>query len=207
MATKAREALLDPMLEKNPILLQVLGICPALAITTLVENAIAMTLATTAVLVVSNVVVSMLRHFIPDSVRIIIYLTVVASLVIIADQVLAAFFFELSVQLSVYVGLIITNCIVLGRAESFASQNGVWASAMDGLGNGIGYGIVLTATAFIRELLGSGQILGQTIIETTESGGSFHAIGLLSAPAGAFFVVMVLVWILRGWKSHQAEEA
>ena len=197
MSDDPRTTLLDPLVERNPVLYQMLGICPALAISTAMENALAMGLCTAAVLTISNLSVSLIRHLVPDNVRIIIYLVIVASLVIVADQVLRTFYPELSTQLSVYVGLIITNCIVLGRAEAFASQNGPWLSTLDGIGNGLGYALVL----------GTGAVLGYPVFRTVEDGGWFDTVGLLSAPAGAFFVVMVLVWVLRAWKRAQAEEA
>jgi Na+-transporting NADH:ubiquinone oxidoreductase subunit D len=206
MAASSRSTFLDPLLEKNPVMGQILGICPALAITTLVENAVAMAAATTAVLALSNLSISLIRKLIPDSVRIIIYLVIVASLVIVADQILRAFFPDLSAQLSVYVGLIITNCIILGRAEAFASQNGPVLSTLDGLGNGLGYGLVLVVVASIREVLGSGTFLGHPVLATTATDGWFETLGLMTAPAGAFFVVMVLIWILRAWKTDQVEE-
>jgi Na+-transporting NADH:ubiquinone oxidoreductase subunit D len=207
MADDPKTTLVDPLVERNPVIYQVLGICPALAISTAVENAFAMSAATVAVLTISNISVSLIRNLVPENVRIIIYLTIIASLVIVADQVLRTYFPELSTQLSVYVGLIITNCIVLGRAEGFASQNGPTLSGLDGLGNGLGYALVLCLVASIRELLGAGQWLGQQVISTVEQGGSFHTIGLLSAPAGAFFVVMVLIWLLRWWKPDQVERS
>ena len=206
MAASSRSTFLDPLLEKNPVMGQSLGICPALAITTLVENAVAMAAATTAVLALSNLSISLIRKLIPDSVRIIIYLVIVASLVIVADQILRAFFPDLSAQLSVYVGLIITNCIILGRADAFAAQNGPVLSTLDGLGNGVGYGLVIVVVASIREVLGSGTFLGHPVLATTATDGWFETLGLMTAPAGAFFVVMVLIWILRAWKTDQVEE-
>ena len=207
MQTDPKAAFLDPLVERNPVIYQILGICPALAISTAMENAFAMGLATTAVLTISNLSISLIRSLVPENVRIIIYLVIVASLVIVADQVLRTYFPQLSTQLSVYVGLIITNCIVLGRAEAFASQNRPWVSTLDGLGNGLGYALVLCVVAFFRELLGSGQLLGHQVLATADDGGWFQTVGLLAAPAGAFFVVMVLVWILRAWKTEQVEEA
>jgi Na+-transporting NADH:ubiquinone oxidoreductase subunit D len=207
MAEDPRTTLLDPLVERNPVLYQILGICPALAISTAMENALAMGLATAAVLTISNLSVSLIRNLVPENVRIIIYLVIVASLVIVADQVLRTFYPQLSTQLSVYVGLIITNCIVLGRAEAFASQNGPWLSTLDGVGNGLGYALVLCVVAFVRELLGTGAVFGHPVFRTVEDGGWFDTVGLLSAPAGAFFVVMVLVWVLRAWKRDQVEEA
>ncbi len=207
MQTDPKTAFLDPLVERNPVIYQILGICPALAISTAMENAFAMGLATAAVLTISNLTISLIRKLVPENVRIIIYLVIVASLVIVADQVLRTYFPQLSSQLSVYVGLIITNCIVLGRAEAFASQNRPWVSTLDGLGNGLGYALVLCVVAFVRELLGAGQLLGYQVLPTTDNGGWFETVGLLAAPAGAFFVVMVLVWILRAWKTEQVEEA
>ncbi len=206
MAENAKQTLIDPLVERNPVINQMLGICPALAITTALENALAMSVATVAVLTVSNIGVSLIRNLVPENVRIIIYLVIIASLVIVTDQVLRTYFPELSTQLSVYVGLIITNCIVLGRAEAFASQNRPVPSALDGLGNGLGYALVICLVALIRELLGEGQVLGRTVLTTVGDGGWFHSIGLLSAPAGAFFVVMLLIWLLRSWKKDQVEE-
>ena len=207
MAEDPKKTLVDPLLERNPVVYQMLGICPALAITTAMENALAMGLATTAVLTISNLSVSAIRELVPENVRVIIYLVIVASLVIVADQVLRTFFPELSTQLSVYVGLIITNCIVLGRAEAFASQNPPGLSVLDGLGNGLGYALVIVAVAFIRELFGTGAVFGYQLLPNADSGGWFQAVGLMSAPAGAFFVVMLLIWILRAWKTDQVEEA
>ncbi|MEJ2515650.1 MAG: NADH:ubiquinone reductase (Na(+)-transporting) subunit D [Gammaproteobacteria bacterium] len=207
MQTDPKTAFLDPLVERNPVIYQILGICPALAISTAMENAFAMGLATAAVLTISNLSVSLIRNLVPDNVRIIIYLVIVASLVIVADQILRTYFPHLSSQLSVYVGLIITNCIVLGRAEAFASRNRPWVSTLDGMGNGLGYALVLCVVAFVRELLGAGQLLGHQVLPTTDNGGWFETVGLLAAPAGAFFVVMVLVWILRAWKTEQVEEA
>ncbi|MGD8977847.1 MAG: NADH:ubiquinone reductase (Na(+)-transporting) subunit D [Gammaproteobacteria bacterium] len=197
----------DPLLERNPVVYQMLGICPALAISTAMENALAMGLATVAVLAVSNTAISAIRNLVPENVRIIIYLVIVASLVIIADQVLRAFYPELSQALSVYVGLIITNCIVLGRAEAFAAQNKAFPSLLDGVGSGLGYALVLVTVAFFRELLGAGALFGVQVLPTAGDGGWFHTVGLLSSPAGAFFVIMVLIWALRAWKTDQIEEA
>ena len=207
MAEDPKKTLVDPLLERNPVVYQMLGICPALAITTAMENALAMGLATTAVLTISNLSISAIRELVPENVRVIIYLVIVASLVILADQILRTFFPELSTQLSVYVGLIITNCIVLGRAEAFASQNPPGLSVLDGLGNGLGYALVIVAVAFIRELFGTGAVFGFQLLPNADYGGWFQGVGLMSAPAGAFFVVMLLIWILRAWKTDQVEEA
>jgi Na+-transporting NADH:ubiquinone oxidoreductase subunit D len=207
MAQDPMKTFVDPLVENNPVVYQALGICPALAISTAMENAVAMSAATVAVLTVSNISVSLIRNLVPENVRIIIYLVIIASLVIVADQALRTFFPDLSAQLSVYVGLIITNCIVLGRAEGFASQHGPGPAALDGLGNGLGYALVLCLVALIRELFGAGQIFGHTFLKTVDDNGWFHPVGLLGAPAGAFFVVMVLIWVLRAWKPGQVQEA
>jgi len=201
MTERPVKSLVDPLLERNPVVFQMLGICPALAISTAMENALAMGMATAAVLAISNTSISAIRNFVPENVRIIIYL------VIVADQVLRTFFPALSSELSVYVGLIITNCIVLGRAEAFASQNKPGVSLLDGVGNGLGYALVLVTVAFIRELFGAGALFGHKILPTVEDGGWFHPVGLLSSPAGAFFVIMLLIWLLRAWKTDQVEEA
>jgi len=207
MAETPTRTLVDPLLERNPVVYQMLGICPALAISTAMENALAMGLATAAVLTISNLSISAIRNLVPENVRIIIYLVIVASLVILADQILRTFFPALSSELSVYVGLIITNCIVLGRAEAFASQNKPGVSMLDGLGNGLGYALVLVVVAFVRELFGAGAVFGYKVLPTVEDGGWFHPVGLLSSPAGAFFVIMLLIWLLRAWKTDQVEEA
>jgi Na+-transporting NADH:ubiquinone oxidoreductase subunit D len=207
MAETPVKTFADPLLERNPVIYQMLGICPALAISTAMENALAMGLATAAVLAVSNTAISGIRNLVPENVRIIIYLVIVASLVIMADQVLRTFFPDLSQALSVYVGLIITNCIVLGRAEAFAARNKPLPSLLDGIGNGLGYALVLVTVAFFRELFGAGTLFGMKVLPTVDDGGWFHTVGLLSSPAGAFFVIMVLIWGLRAWKTDQIEEA
>ena len=201
-----REALIDPLFNNNPIALQVLGICSALAVTTKMETAFVMSLAVVAVTTLSNVVISMLRNHIPSSIRIIVQLTVIASLVIITDQVLKAYVYDIAQQLSVCVGLIITNCIVMGRAEAFAMQNTPKLSAIDGFANGVGYAIVLMAVAFFRELLGSGSLFGITILTPVSQGGWYVPNGLMLLAPAAFFLIGCFIWAVRAWKPDQIEE-
>ena len=205
MATKKSAAALDPLFNNNPISLQVLGVCSALAVTTKLETAFVMCLAVTGVLTLSNVVISLLRDQIPNSIRIIVQLVIIASLVIVTDQILQAFLYETSKQLSVFVGLIITNCIIMGRAEAFAMQNGPMLSFLDGLGNGIGYSLVLLTTAFIRELLGSGKLFGLTVLPLVSEGGWYVPNGLMLLSPAAFFIIAALIWALRTWKPEQVE--
>ena len=206
MKNSARKTLLDPLLENNPIALQVLGICSALAVTTKMETSVVMCGAVIFVLTFSNLFVSLLRNNIPNSIRIIVQLTIIASLVIIADQFLKAYFFDISKQLSVFVGLIITNCIIMGRAEAFAMQNGPAPSLLDGLGNGFGYRFILIITGFLRELLGSGKLLGHTILPLVTEGGWYPPNGLMVTSAGAFFIIGFFIWVLRTFKKEQIEE-
>jgi Na+-transporting NADH:ubiquinone oxidoreductase subunit D len=203
--SKSREVLLDPIFNKNPIGLQILGICSALAVTSKLETVIVMALAVTFVLAGSNVSVSLIRKQIPSSIRIIVEITIIATLVIIVDQFLKAYAFGISKQLSVFVGLIITNCIVLGRAEAFATKNPPGLSFLDGIGNGLGYSIVLLIVAFFRELLGAGKLLGFTILPTTNEGGWYLPNGLMLLPPSAFFIIGLLIWALRSWKTDQIE--
>lgn len=205
MATPLKRVLLDPLFENNPIALQILGICSALAVTTKMETAVVMALAVSAVTGFSNLAVSVLRNYIPASIRIIVQLTVIASLVIVADQILKAYLFEISKQLSVFVGLIITNCIVMGRAEGYAMQNPPLASFVDGIGNGLGYGIILVVVAFIRELTGSGKLFGVTILQTVNEGGWYIPNGLMLTSSAAFFLIGLFIWGLRTWKPNQVE--
>jgi Na+-transporting NADH:ubiquinone oxidoreductase subunit D len=200
MAKKNRAVLLDPFLHENPIAIQVLGICSALAVTTQMSTALVMSAAVTAVVTLSNLSISLIRNKIPPSIRIIVQLTIIASLVIVTDQILKAYLFEISKQLSVFVGLIITNCIVMGRAEAFAMQNGPVASIMDGIGNGIGYSLVLIFVAFFRELLGAGKLFGVSILPLLNEGGWYNPNGLMVLAPGAFFLIAVFIWILRTWK-------
>ena len=206
MSTKSKEVLLDPLVNNNPIALQVLGVCSALAVTTKLETAIVMSLAVIAVLVFSNVAVSLIRNLIPPSIRIIVQLSIIASLVIITDQVLKAFVYDISKQLSVFVGLIITNCIVMGRAEAFAMQNGPVASAVDGVGNGLGYSLVLIVVAFMRELFGTGKLLGLTVLNPVNEGGWYVPNGMMVLAPAAFFLIGVFIWVVRWKKTDQIEE-
>lgn len=199
------DVLLDPLVDNNPITFQILGVCSALAVTSQLATALLMAVSLTAVVVGSNVVVSLLRNHIPSSVRLIIQITVIASLVIIVDQVLRAYVFEVSKRLSVFVGLIITNCIVLGRAEGFAMKNPPLASALDGLGNGLGYSLILVTVGTVRELLGAGTLLGHRVLPTLVDGGWYEPNGLLVLPPAAFFLIGMLVWAVRTWKTAQVE--
>lgn len=205
-AVTAREALIDPLFNNNPIALQVLGICSALAVTTKMSTAFVMCLAVIAVTTLSNFSISIIRNGIPSSIRIIVQLTIIASLVIITDQVLRAFVYDIAKELSVFVGLIITNCIVMGRAEAFAMQNGPRLSAIDGFANGLGYSIVLMAVAFFRELLGSGSVFGWTVLQPVNQGGWYVPNGLMLLAPAAFFLIGCFIWAVRSWKPEQIEE-
>jgi Na+-transporting NADH:ubiquinone oxidoreductase subunit D len=198
--------LIDPLFDNNPIALQVLGICSALAVTTKLETSIVMSIAVVAVMTLSNFFVSILRNHIPSSIRIIIQLTIIASLVIVTDQILQAFVYDISKQLSVFVGLIITNCIVMGRAEAFAMQNSPGDSVLDGLGNGLGYSLVLIVVGFFRELFGAGQLLGYEVLPVVSNGGWFQPNGLMVLAPGAFFLIGFFIWALRFWKPEQVTE-
>ena len=202
---KEREVLLDPLFNNNPIALQVLGICSALAVTTKMEVALVMCIAVTFVTAGSSFVVSLLRNQIPPSVRIIVQLSVIASFVIVVDQVLKAYLFDISLQLSVFVGLIITNCIVMGRAEAYAMQNGPVMSLVDGFGNGVGYSLILIYVAFFRELIGSGSLMGYTILKPVTQGGWYEPNGLMLLAPGAFFLIGLFIWVLRAIKPEQVE--
>jgi Na+-transporting NADH:ubiquinone oxidoreductase subunit D len=207
MNEETRKVVLDPMVDNNPVVLQILGICPALAVTTSLSTALTMAIALTAVVSLSNVFVSLIRHYIPNNIRIIVQMTIIASLVIIVDQALQAFAYDLSKRLSVFVGLIITNCIVLGRAEAFASKNPVGLSFLDGLGSGLGFGLVLILVGTIRELLGSGTLLGFPILPLVSEQGWYYPIGLMLLAPSAFFIIGLLIWALRSWKTEQVESA
>lgn len=204
--SRAKDVFLDPLFNKNPIGLQILGICSALAVTSKLETVIVMSLAVTFVIAGSNVSVSLIRKQIPNSIRIIVEITIIATLVIIVDQFLKAYAFGISKQLSVFVGLIITNCIVLGRAEGFAMKNPPGLSFLDGVGNGLGYSIVLIIVAFFRELLGAGKLLSFSILPITSEGGWYLPNGLMLLPPSAFFIIGLLIWALRTWKTDQVEE-
>lgn len=205
MASKSRDALLDPLFNNNPIALQVLGICSALAVTTKLEVALVMSVAVISVTALSSFFVSLIRNYIPPSIRIIVQLTIIASLVIVTDQVLRAYLYDISLQLSVFIGLIITNCIVMGRAEGFAMQNPPGLSFIDGVGNGLGYGLILMSTGLVRELFGSGRIFGQVVLPLATEGGWYVPNGLLVLSPGAFFIIGFLIWGLRTWKPAQQE--
>ncbi|TWU66073.1 NADH:ubiquinone reductase (Na(+)-transporting) subunit D [Crateriforma conspicua] len=206
-APKPKEVLLGPLVDNNPIALQILGICSALAVTTKMETSVVMALAVIAVTAFSNLAVSAIRSFIPSSIRIIVQMTVIASLVIVVDQFLKAFFFDISKQLSVFVGLIITNCIVMGRAEGFAMKNPAGISFLDGVGNGLGYGMVLLVVAFFRELFGNGSLFGITIMELDRNGGWYNPNNLMLLPPSAFFLIGIMIWVIRSFRPEQIEEA
>ncbi|MDC0480614.1 NADH:ubiquinone reductase (Na(+)-transporting) subunit D [Candidatus Marinimicrobia bacterium] len=197
LSKKSKKALTDPLSTNNPITLQVLGICSALAVTVKMDTAVVMTLAVVAVLSISNTLIALLRNFIPTKVRIIVQLSVIASLVILTDQVLKAYMYDISKQLSVFVGLIITNCIVMGRAEAFAMQNTPGKSFLDGLGNGLGYGGILIAVSFFREILGSGTLYGFQIIPDAAYSAGYENMGLMVLSPGAFVILGLIVWVHR----------
>ena len=203
--TTAKDALLRPLFDNNPIALQVLGICSALAVTTKLETSVAMAISVIFVLGVSNVAVSLIRKQIPNSIRIIIQMTIIASLVIIVDQVLQAYAFAASKQLSVFVGLIITNCIVMGRAEAFAMNQPPLISALDGIGTALGYSLILIVIGFFRELFGSGKLWGVEVIHLAKDGGWYVPNGLMLLPPSAFFLIGLFIWALRTWKPEQIE--
>ena len=202
-----KEALMDPLFDNNPIALQVLGICSALAVTTNMATALVMSMAVVFVTAGSSTVVSFLRNNIPPNIRIIVQLSIIASFVILTDQILKAYLFDISKQLSVFVGLIITNCIVMGRAEAYAMQNGPWLSFLDGVGNAFGYAIILLAVGFFRELFGAGSLFGFTILRPVTEGGWYEPNGLMLLAPSAFFLIGVFIWILRVWKPEQVEES
>ncbi len=201
-----RKALFDPLFNDNPIALQTLGICSALAITTKLETAVVMSLAVTLVTACSSLAVSLVRNTLPSSIRILGQMTIIASLVILADQFLQAFVYDISKQLSVFVGLIITNCIVLGRTEGFAMKNPPGLSFVDGIGNGLGYSFVLVVVAVFRELLGSGKLFGVTVLPLTTEGGWYTANGLFLLAPSAFILIALFIWALRTCKPEQVED-
>jgi Na+-transporting NADH:ubiquinone oxidoreductase subunit D len=201
-----KKILLEPIVDNNPITLQVLGICSALAVTTSLLPALLMCIALTSVVVLSGGAISSIRRIIPNNIRIIVQMTIIASFVIVVDQLLKAYAFETSKQLSVFVGLIITNCIVLGRAEAFAMKNGVGMSMLDGLGNGLGYSVVLLVVAATRELFGSGSLLGVQILPLTSHGGWYEANGLMLLPPSAFFIIGLMIWGVRSLRPKQVEK-
>ena len=201
-----KDTLTGPIVKNNPIALQILGICSALAVTSSLQVTMVMCIALTLVTAFSNLFISLIRSFIPGSIRIIVQMTIIASLVILVDEVLKAVAYDISKQLSVFVGLIITNCIVMGRAEAYAMKNPPGASFVDGIGNGLGYSVVLIFVAVIRELFGSGKLFGFEILPLITEGGWYNPNGLLLMPPSAFFLIGLFIWILRAWDSKQVEE-
>ncbi len=206
MSSDNKKVLFGPVVDNNPIALQVLGVCSALAVTSSMANALVMTIAVMLVTAFSNLFISAIRNQIPSSVRIIVQMAIIASLVIVVDQVLKAFSYQLSKELSVYIGLIITNCIVMGRAEAFAMKEKPGVSFLDGIGNGLGYGAVLLVVAFFRELLGFGTLFGIEILQLTQNGGWYQGNGLLVLPFSSFFIIGLTIWAIRQWKPEQVEE-
>ena len=204
--SNAKDTLLAPVLNNNPIALQILGICSALAVTSSMKVAFVMCLALTVVCAFSNLFVSLIRNHIPNSIRIIVQMTIIASLVIVVDQVLKAVAYDISKQLSVFVGLIITNCIVMGRAEAFAMKNPPLPSFLDGIGNGLGYSVVLMIVAFFRELFGAGKLWGYEVLQVSTEGGWYVANGMMLMPHSAFFLIGLFIWVLRVSKKDQVEQ-
>ena len=202
----AKSVLLDPLLRKNPITLQILGICSALAVTSKLETVAVMALSVTLVTAFSSFFISLLRRQIPGSIRIIVQMTIIATMVIIVDQLLKAYAFPISKQLSVFVGLIITNCIVMGRAEAFAMNNSPGLSFLDGIGNGVGYSTVLFMVGFFRELLGAGKLFGLTVVPLRGDGGWYLPNGLMLLPPSALFLIGLIIWAVRSWKPEQVEK-
>lgn len=206
MSSDAKSVLLNPIFENNPIGLQILGVCSALAVTTSLNVAVVMCVALTVVTAFSNFFISLVRNYIPNSIRIIVQMTIIASLVIVVDQALQAFAYEISKQLSVFVGLIITNCIVMGRAEAFAMKNPPGISFLDGIGNGLGYSVVLLLVGFFRELFGSGSLFGIEVFPLISNGGWYQANGLMLLAPSAFFIIGFLIWALRSKRAEQIEQ-
>lgn len=203
-AQKTTDVLFDPVLKSNPIALQVLGICSALAVTTKLDKSIVMALAVIAVVACSNAIIAMIRNYVPSSIRIIVMMTVISSLVILVDQILKAFVPTVADSLSVFVGLIITNCIVMGRAEAFAMKNSVGKSFLDGIGNGLGYSLILIFVGFFRELLGSGTLFNVPILPLSTEGGFYVRNGLMLTPPSAFFIIGLFIWLVRSFRTDQA---
>ncbi len=203
---KIKELLWEPIFNRNPVTLGVLGICSALAVTGKMQTAFVMTICVTVVVACSSAAISLIRNQIPSSIRIGAQITIIATMVIVVAQVLEAFLFDISKQLSVYVGLIITNCIVMGRAEAFAMKNAPRASMLDGIGHGLGYGLVLLIVAFFRELFGSGTVFGIEVLKSVTNGGWYVTNGLMVLPPSAFFLIAFLIWAIRTWKPEQNEK-
>jgi Na+-transporting NADH:ubiquinone oxidoreductase subunit D len=206
LSKRDRAVLFDPIILNNPIGVQVLGICSALAVTTRIDKALVMGIGVTLVVALANLAVSLVRNYTPGSIRIIVQLSIIASLVIVFDQILKATLYELSLELSVFVGLIITNCIVMGRAEGFAMQNPPLRSFLDGIGNGLGYSLVLLLVAFARELLGAGKVFGFVVLPLTKDGGWYVPNGLMLLAPSALFIIGLLIWALRTWKPQLQEK-
>ena len=204
--SKTKDVLLEPIFKNNPIALQVLGICSALAVTSQLETTVVMCAAVVFVTGFSGLFVSLIRNFMPNSIRIIIEVTIIASLVIVVDQFIQAYIYEIGKKLSVFVGLIITNCIVMGRAEAYATKNGPWMSFLDGVGNGLGYSILLIAVAVIREIFGSGKFFGMEVFPLSTEGGWYVSNGFLMLPPSAFFLIGIFIWILRSFHTEQVEK-
>ena len=207
MATPTMKAFLDPLVNENPITLQILGLCSALAVTKTLMTALIMSAAVISVITLSNASISLIRRHMPRNVRLIVQITIIASLVIVVDQVLKAYAYGLSKQLSVFVGLIVTNCIIMGRAEAFAMRNSVGLSVMDGLGNGLGYAWILILVGSVRELFGAGTLFGIEILPTVSAGGWYHPAALMLLPPSAFFLIGFLIWAIRSWKTEQVERS
>lgn len=207
MKAETRRVLFEPLVENNPIIVQILGICSALAITSKLAPAVTMSIALTVVTACSSAAISAIRHHIPNNIRIIVQMTIIASLVIVVDQVLRAFAPEISRQLSVFVGLIITNCIVLGRAEGYAMKHPVWPSFVDGLGQGLGYSLILVLLGAFRELFGFGSLWGYQVLPLISEGGWYRPNSLLTLAPSAFFLVALIIWAVRSWKTDQQEAA
>jgi Na+-transporting NADH:ubiquinone oxidoreductase subunit D len=206
MQAEARKALFDPLTDNNPVILQILGICPTLAVTTSLSTAMTMAIALTVVTAFSNLSISLIRKHIPNSIRMIVYMTVIASLVIVVDQFIKAYAYSTSKQLSVFVGLIITNCIVLGRAEAFASKQPPMLSFLDGIGHGLGFSLVLLIVGTVRELLGTGKLFGHSFLPLITEGGWYRPNGMMLLAPTAFFLIGLLVWVVRTWKPAQVEK-
>lgn len=199
------EHIVSPIIRNNPITLQILGICSALAVTTSLSTALTLSIALTVVLVLSSGIISLIRNHIPSVIRLIVQITIIASLVIVIDEFIQAFAFEISKQLSIFVGLIVTNCLVLGRAEAFAMRNPIVPSMLDGLGNGLGYSLILIIVGSVRELLGAGTLLGYVILTPAAEGGWFEPLGLMRLAPSAFFIIGLLIWCIRTFWKDQVE--
>lgn len=204
--SEQKKVLISPIFDNNPIALQILGICSALAVTSNLNTTVTMCIALTAVVAFSNLFISVIRNHIPTSIRIIVQMTIIASLVIVVDQVLKAYAYSISKQLSVFVGLIITNCIVMGRAEAYAMKNGPGMSFIDGIGNGLGYSFILIVLGVIRELFGAGKLFGYEILPLVQDGGWYQPNGLLLLPPSAFFLIGLIIWAIRARKPDQVEK-